>query len=86
MKIKQDLTNFSPGYYHEKSNPYIEDNVLVQGYFGTGKWDKGTITSNSFDEIKSSFKKWVLTQKWGKIIVFRIIPDKFWVKIEIKLV
>tara|TARA_R110000772_G_scaffold2410_2_gene8383 strand:+ start:2816 stop:4024 length:1209 start_codon:yes stop_codon:yes gene_type:complete len=85
MKIKGSLTNFSPGYYNEKTNPYIENNTLVQGYEGTGKWDSGTITNNSYKEIKATFKEWVLTQNWGKDIVFNISPNKFWVWIKIKL-
>lgn len=94
MKIKGDISNFSPGYFHEKSNPYIvaekdkDDNVvnlLVQGYYGTGKWEQGTITSNSYNEIKSSLKEWILTQKWAKDVVFNLKPDKFWLWIKIKL-
>jgi hypothetical protein len=85
MRIKGDLSNFSPGYFHEKSNPYIEDNMLHQGYYGTGKWDKGTITSNSFNEIKENFKKWVIEQKWKKEVSFNIKPEKFWIWVKIKL-
>lgn len=85
MKIKGEISNFSPGYYNEKTNPYIENNTLVQGYEGTGKWDSGTITTKSFDEIKSTFKGWISTQKWAKDIVFNIKPDKFWVWIKIKM-
>jgi hypothetical protein len=85
MKIKGEISNFSPGYYNEKTNPYIENNTLVQGYEGTGKWDSGTITTKSFDEIKSTFKEWVSTQKWAKEIVFNIKPDKFWIWVKIKM-
>lgn len=85
MKIKGEITNFSPGYYNDKSNPYIENNTLVQGYEGTGKWDSGTITTNSFNEIKETFKEWVVTQKWSKDIVFNIKPDKFWIWVKIKI-
>lgn len=85
MRIKVDISNFSPGYYNEKTNPYIEDNTLIQGYQGTGKWSNGTITTNSFNEIKSAFKEWVLTQKWTKDIVFNIKPDKFWIWVKIRM-
>ena len=85
MRIKGDITNFSPGFYREKTNPYIENNVLIQGYEGTGKWDNGTITTKSYDNIKSEFKKWVITQKWAKDVEFNIKPDRFWVWVKIKL-
>jgi len=85
MKIKQDLSTFSPGYFHDKSNPYIENNMLCQGYYGAGKWDKGTITSNSFNNIKETFKKWVMEQKWKKEVSFNIKPEKFWIWVKIKL-
>ena len=85
MKIKGEISNFSPGYYIEKSNPYIENNTLVQGYKGTGKWVSGTITTNSFNEVRSTFKEWVVGQSWSKDIVFNIKPDKFWIWVKIKI-
>jgi hypothetical protein len=85
MKIKKSISNFTPGYYHEKSNPYIEDNVLIQSYYGTGKWNTGVITQNSFNDIKEKFKKWVIDNNLNKKISFNIKPEKFWIHIKIKL-
>tara|TARA_R110000772_G_scaffold66676_3_gene148353 strand:+ start:2770 stop:3984 length:1215 start_codon:yes stop_codon:yes gene_type:complete len=85
MRIKGEISNFSPGYYNEKTNPYIENNTLVQGYEGTGQWHSGTITSKSYNEIKSTFKEWVVTQKWAKDVEFNIKPEKFWIWIKIKM-
>lgn len=85
MKIKSTLTNFSPGYYSEKSNPYIENNTLVQGYKGNGKWIDNTITTDSYTKLKKTFKDWVLTQKWSKDIVFNIKSKDYWHWIKIKL-
>lgn len=85
MKIKNDITEFSPGYFHKKSNPYIEDKLLIQGYHGTGNWEKGTITSESLKEIDNTFKKWARTKKWFKDVQYKISTDKFWIVFTIKL-
>ena len=86
MKIKQDLSNFSPGYYHEKTNSNIENNTVMQGYLGTGSWSNGVPTTKSFNEIKEKFKTWILKQKWAKDILFNVSASKmyFWVKIQLK--
>jgi hypothetical protein len=85
MMIKIKLTEFSPGYYVEKSNCYVEDGMLHQGYYGVGKWDSGLMTRNSLDNFKEEFKKWIAGEKWGKDILFNIKPDNFWVWVKIKL-
>lgn len=82
MKVKKDLTNFSPGYYKKKSNPYIEDNKLIQSYFGVGVWNKGVITEDSLTEIKKEFKEWA--KKW-KDIKFKVETNDFWLSFIIKL-
>lgn len=86
MKIKKSISNFSPGYFHEKTNPFIENNMLVQGYYGVGKWNNGTITTDSYNQVKSDLKEWILTQKWSNDVVFNVKPEKFWVTIKIKIV
>lgn len=85
MNIKSDITNFSPGYFHEKSNPYIEDNMLVQGYYGSGEWNSGSISEESLSIIKKELKKWVSSNKWAKEVLFKAYPDKFWVWVNIKI-
>lgn len=85
MSIKKDISEFSPGYFNKKSNPYIDNNILHQGYQGTGVWEKGTITSESLKEIEETFKKWVRSKKWFKDIQYGLSADKFWIKIKIRL-
>lgn len=85
MKIKGDFTNFSPGYFHRKSNSMIKDNVLIQGYYGVGNWVDGTLDKESYDSLKNEFKEWVLTQKWKDKVLVNIKPGKFWVYFRIKM-
>lgn len=85
MKVKSDLSNLSPGFYYKKSNPAIKDNVLIQGYYGLGSWEKGMMKSDTIDELKSEFKEWILTQRWRKKVLFSVKADKFWVYFKIKV-
>jgi hypothetical protein len=85
MNIKKDISEFSPGYFNKKSNPYIENNILFQGYQGTGNWEKGTITSESLKEINETFKKWARSKKWFKDVQYKLTAQKFWLKFKIKL-
>ncbi|CAG7580226.1 MAG: hypothetical protein SLAVMIC_00310 [uncultured marine phage] len=85
MKIKNDFTNFSPGYFHRKSNAIIKDNVLIQGYYGVGNWNNGVLDKESYDNLKQEFKDWVLTQKWREKVLVNIKPGKFWVYFKIKM-
>ena len=85
MKIKKDITEFSPGYFHKKSAPYIEDNIIHQSYHGVGNWERGTITTESLKEIENTFKTWTKTKKWYKEVQYKIIVEKFWVRFKIKL-
>ena len=85
MKVKDDFTNFSPGYFHRKSNAIIKDNVLIQGYYGIGKWDSGVLNKESYTKLKDEFKEWVLSHKWKEDVLINIKPGKFWVYFKIKL-
>jgi len=85
MVIKNDFTNFSPGYFQKKSNALIKDNVLIQGYYGIGKWDSGTLSDESYSKLKDEFKQWVLSHKWKEQVLINIKPGKFWVYFKIKL-
>lgn len=86
MEIKNDFTNFSPGYFHRKSNALIKDNVLIQGYYGIGKWDSGILSKESYTLLKDEFKEWVLSHnKWKDKVLINIKPGKFWVYFKIKL-
>jgi len=85
MKIKNDFTNFSPGYFHRKSNSMIKDNVLIQGYYGVGNWKNGSLSKESYDNLKQEFKDWVLTQRWKDKVLVNINPGKFWVYFKIKI-
>ena len=85
MKVKNDFTNFSPGYFHRKSNAIIKDNVLIQGFYGVGNWNNGVLDKESYENLKQEFKDWVLTQKWREKVLVNIKPGKFWVYFKIKL-
>lgn len=85
MNIKNDFTNFSPGYFDRKSNALIKDNVLIQGYYGIGKWDSGILSKESYTRLKDEFKEWVLSHKWKDKVLINIKPGKFWVYFKIKL-
>lgn len=85
MKVKDDFTNFSPGYFHKKSNSIIKDNVLIQGFYGVGNWNNGILDKESYDNLKQEFKEWVLTQKWKDQVLVNIKPGKFWVYFRIKM-
>ena len=58
---------------------------MHQSYNGTGNWEKGTITSESLNEIDATFKKWARTKKWFKNVQYKISTEKFWIKFKIKL-
>lgn len=83
-QIKKDLSEFSPGFYQEKTSAYINNGLLTQKYLGLGVWDKGIITPSSFKLIKSEFKKFALSKKWKRKVVFSIKANKLWVIIQLK--
>lgn len=85
LKIKNDLTNFSPAFYQKKSNVYIQDNCVIQGFYGAGTWEEGVINSESIKNIKKEFKNWVCDQKWRDKVLINIKANKFWIYFKIKI-
>lgn len=84
-KIKNDMINYKPGHFQEKSPVYINDNVISFGYYGVGKWENGELSIDDINSIKSNLNDWILSKKWSDKVLFSVKPDKFWLYIHIKL-
>jgi hypothetical protein len=85
MKIKADLTTFSPSYSFKKSKATIKNGIITLGYYGTGEWNDGDISEESLSSLKVEFKKWISTQRWRNDILINVKASKFWVYFSIKI-
>ena len=83
-KVKEYLSDFSPGFYHSKKQATVEDGILKIHYHGLGDWQKGIITTESLNNIKGSFREFAKSKKLNNKIKFSIIADKMWVVFKIK--
>lgn len=84
-KIKEDMNSFKPSYYEKKAYPFLIDDVITFGYYGFGEWQNGKLNSDILEELKETFNKWVISQKWGKKVLININAKSFWVYINIKI-
>lgn len=84
-KIKKDMSVYNPGYNEGTSAPTLTDRVISFGYKGVGKWDNGKLDEGEFQNLKSNFVNWVMTQKWGGSVLVSIKPLSYWLYIHIKL-
>ena len=85
IKIKNDMKEYSPGYYEQKSKPVLTDKILSFAYYGIGKWDNGKLDEGELLNIKSNFNNWVLGKKWSDKVLISIQAKSFWLNIHIKL-
>ena len=84
-KIKMGMESFQPGYYEQKSVPILNDRIITFGYYGVGKWDNGVLDEGEFMNIKNNLKIFLSKFRWSELIQISIVPNKFWVYINIKL-
>jgi hypothetical protein len=85
-KIKLEMDKFNPGYFEQKMNPAVYDNRVISfGFYGVGKWDNGVLDQGELMNIKSNIKVYLSKFKWSEKIQISIVPQNFWVYINIKL-
>jgi hypothetical protein len=84
-KIKQEMSNWNPGYSEKKSIPQISNDVITFGYYGIGKWDNGKLDSGEFENIKTNFKTWLSKFKWSEKILVSVTNNSFWVYFNFKI-
>lgn len=85
MKVKKMMTDFSPGYFDKKTNPYIKDKSIVQRYYGIGEWKDGIIEKESLNKVRDEFISYCKKKKIDKKVLFNIDASKFWITIKIKI-
>jgi hypothetical protein len=84
-RIKKDMLTFNPGFHEKKSNVSIDDKVISFGYYGVGKWENGSLDESNLVSIKQIFIKWLLTKKWSDKVLISLVPQSFWLHINLKL-
>ena len=84
-KIKLVMESFNPGYSEKKMAPVVNDKVITFGYYGTGIWNNGKIDEGELLLIKNNLKSFLSKNKWADKVLVNVVPDKFWVYINIKL-
>jgi len=83
--IKNEMSQFRPGYFEKKSPTTVTDNIISFGYYGVGKWNNGKLDENELINIKNTFNTWVLSKKWGTKVLVSVKPESFWLYIHIKI-
>lgn len=84
-KIKQDMSDYRPGYFESKSPVYINDKIISFGYYGFGNWNNGKLSDEDLLKVKTEFSNWVISKKWGTKVLVSINPKSFWLNIHLKL-
>lgn len=85
-KIKIEMDKFQPGYYEQKSAPFLSDNrVITFGYYGVGKWDNGKLDEGELLNLRGNLKTFLSKYRWSDKIQMSIVPNRFWVYINLKL-
>lgn len=84
-KIKNDLNDFNPGFFENKSKICVNDRVVSIGYQGIGKWDNGQLDIGEFQNLKTNFNNWIITKKWADKVQFGIKPSSYWVYFNLKI-
>lgn len=84
-KIKNEMDKFQPGHYEEKMSPRVNDRIITFGIYGLGKWSDGKLDEQELHNIKSNLKSFLSKYKWSEKIQISVVPNKFWIYINIKL-
>jgi hypothetical protein len=84
-KIKNDMKDFNPGYHEKRLIPMIKDGIIIFGYYGLGNWNNGIIDSKELESLKNNFNTWILSKKWGNLVLSNIKTKSFWIYLSLKL-
>lgn len=83
-KVKQEFLNFQPGYFEQKTNPVIKDDVITFGYFGIGTWDNGFMDNSEYESVKTNLRNFLLKFSWVEQIKMSVVTKDLWVYVNIK--
>jgi hypothetical protein len=83
--IKNDMTQYNPGYFEKRLEPQIKEGVISFGFYGIGKWDNGKLDEGEYQNIKLNFTNWLMTKKWGSKVLISVKSQSFWLYFHIKL-
>ena len=84
-KIKNEVSKFDPGYYEQKTNPVIHNDVLSFGYYGIGRWDDGFMDNNEYESIKNKFRNFLIQFKWVDNVKISVVTRNLWIYLNIKI-
>lgn len=84
-KIKNDMLKFIPGESEKKSVPKVENDIMIFGYYGIGNWVNGQLDDNSYNDIKTKVKQWIMKFKWRDSVMVSVSSKSFWTKIALKI-
>lgn len=83
--IKNDMSQYNPGYFEKRLEPQIKEGVISFGFYGIGRWDNGKLDDGEYQNIKTNFTNWLMTKKWGSKVLISVKPQSFWLYFHIKL-
>jgi hypothetical protein len=83
-RIKKDIKNIAIFDYKKIIEPSISNDIIKWGYYGVGSWKNGNIDELELNDYKNIIKKWIINNKWGNSVVYKIHANDFWLIIEIK--
>ena len=83
--IKNDMSQYNPGYFEKRLEPQIKEGVISFGFYGIGRWDNGKLDEGEYQNIKTNFTNWLMTKKWGSKVLISVKPQSFWLYFHIKL-
>ncbi len=81
---KKDIKNIPIFDYKKIIEPMIKNGILKWGYYGIGTWKNGNIDELELDNYKNLIKKWIVNNKWGDVVLYKIYANDFWLIIELK--
>jgi hypothetical protein len=83
-KIKQELLNFKPGFFEQKSKPVIKDGIITFAYFGVGTWDNGFMDNNEYENVKTNLRNFLVQFSWIEQIKMSVVTKDLWIYINLK--
>lgn len=83
-KVKKDIKNIPIFDYKKIIEPSLSNGILRWGYYGVGTWNSGKLNEEELNQYKELVKKWILSNKWGEKVLFKLSANDFWLIIEIK--
>jgi len=83
--IKNSMAEFSPGFSQKQMSPQLSGRVYSFGYYGYGNWNNGQMADDDITILKEKLKAHLGRNKWAGMVQLSIVPDKFWVYVNIKL-